>query len=90
MSEPITVRQKRLIHRSRYRGCREADWIFGRFADVHVKTMDRHQLDQYESLLEESDRDLLAWFTDRETPPDRHRNGIFRMIKQFTMTAARH
>ena len=88
MSESITARRKRLIHRSRYRGCREADLIFGRFADAHVKTMDLHQLDQYQSLLEESDQDLLAWFTDREIPPDRHCNDVFKMIKRFTATVA--
>ncbi|MGI9490981.1 MAG: succinate dehydrogenase assembly factor 2, partial [Geminicoccaceae bacterium] len=49
MSEPITVRRKRLIHRSRYRGCREADMIFGKFADAHVQAMDVSALDRYEA-----------------------------------------
>lgn len=85
MSEPMTVRRKRLVHRSRYRGCREADMIFGKFADQHVQTMDVSALDRYEALLEESDHDLLAWLMGRAPVPDRHRHDIFDMIKQFNV-----
>lgn len=85
MTEPITTRQKRLVHRSRYRGCREADLIFGRFADVHVKTMDQDTLDRYEALIEESDQDLLAWLTEREPVPERHDNDIFDLLRRFNV-----
>ena len=85
MSEPMTVRRKRLVHRSRYRGCREADIVFGKFADAHVRTMDASALDRYEALLEESDQDLLAWLTGREPVPDRYQHDIFDMIKQFNV-----
>jgi len=85
MSEPITIRRKRLVHRSRYRGIREADIVFGKFADRHVKTMDKADLDRYEALLDESDHDLLAWLTGREAVPDRHNHDIFDMIKQFNV-----
>ncbi|MGI9434100.1 MAG: succinate dehydrogenase assembly factor 2 [Geminicoccaceae bacterium] len=89
MNEPITLRRKRLVHRSRYRGCREADLIFGRFADVHVETMDASALDRYEALLEESDHDLLGWITGREPVPNRHKNDIFDMVKGFNVTERR-
>ena len=85
MSEPITVRRKRLVHRSRYRGCREADIVFGKFADAHVKTMDASALDRFEALLNESDQDLLAWLTGRLPVPDQHNHDIFDMIKQFNV-----
>lgn len=83
MTEPITIRQKRLIHRSRYRGFREADLIFGRFADAHVKDMDKAALDRYEALIEESDQDLMAWLMNREPVPERHDNDIFDLLKRF-------
>ena len=83
MTEPITIRQKRLVHRSRYRGCREADIIFGRFADTHVRNMDPNALDRYEALIEESDQDLMAWLMDREPVPERHDNDIFDMLRRF-------
>ena len=88
MREPITVRRKRLVHRSRYRGCREADLVFGKFADAHVETMDASALDRYEALLEENDHDLLAWLTGRTPVPDRHQHDIFDMIKQFNVGAS--
>jgi antitoxin CptB len=85
MSEPMTVRRKRLVHRSRYRGCREADIVFGQFADAHVKTMDASALDRYEALMDESDQDLLAWLMGREPIPERHDHDIFEMIRQFNV-----
>lgn len=85
MTEPITTRQKRLVHRSRYRGCREADIIFGQFADAHVKAMDQQALDKYEALIEESDHELLAWLMDREPVPERHDNDIFHLLRQFNL-----
>ncbi|MEZ5934686.1 MAG: succinate dehydrogenase assembly factor 2 [Alphaproteobacteria bacterium] len=85
MTEPITTRRKRLVHRSRYRGCREADLIFGRFADAHVNGLDREALDRYEALIEESDQDLLAWLTGREPVPERHDNDIFDLVKRFNV-----
>jgi antitoxin CptB len=88
MTEPITTRQKRLVHRSRYRGCREADLIFGRFADAHVHAMDREALDRYEALIEESDQDLLAWLTEREPVPKRHDNDIFHKLRRFNVVEA--
>lgn len=88
MTEPITIRQKRLVHRSRYRGCREADLIFGRFADAYVKDMDQDALDRYEALIEESDQDLLAWIYERESVPERHDNDIFHLLKRFNVADA--
>lgn len=85
MTEPITTRQKRLVHRSRYRGVREADIIFGRFADAHVKDMDQQALDRYEALIDESDQDLLAWVMGREPVPPRHDNDIFDLLRQFNV-----
>jgi antitoxin CptB len=83
MSEPITVRRKRLIYRSRYRGVLESDLLFGRFADRYVATMEDVQLDRYEALLEESDQDLLAWIAGRASVPARHDHDLFRLIRSF-------
>lgn len=85
MTEPITTRQKRLVHRSRYRGFREADIVLGRFADAHVGSMDAGALDRYEALIDESDQDLMAWIMGREPVPERHDNDIFQMLKGFNV-----
>ena len=59
MSEPLTVRRKRLLYRSRYRGSLESDLFFGRFATTWLDRLDEAELARYEALLEESDHDLF-------------------------------
>jgi antitoxin CptB len=88
-SEPVTVRRKRLIHRSRYRGFLESDLFFGRFADTHLAGLTPDQLDRYETLLEESDQDLFAWVTGREPVPARHDHDVFRMLRAFDFPRTR-
>ena len=83
MSEPITVRRKRLIYRSRYRGVLESDLVLGRFADRYVPTLGDVQLDRYEALLEESDQDLFAWIAGRVAVPARHDHDLFRLLQSF-------
>ncbi len=89
MSEPLTVRRKRLIHRSRYRGLLESDLFFGRFADRHVMALTPEQLDRYEALLDESDHDLLAWISGRRPLPAEHDHDVFRMLHGFNFVEAR-
>ena len=65
MSETQEIRCKRLVHRSRYRGVKESDLLFGQFADTHLASLDDGQLDRYEALLDEPDQDVLAWVYGR-------------------------
>ncbi|MGH6914558.1 MAG: succinate dehydrogenase assembly factor 2 [Geminicoccales bacterium] len=83
MSEAITVRRKRLVYRSRYRGCLESDLLFGRFADQYLRTLDPCQLDRYEALLGESDQDLLAWIFGRSPVPPRHDHDVFHLLRSY-------
>jgi antitoxin CptB len=85
MSEPITVRRKRLLYRSRYRGCLESDLLFGGFADHYLMTLDARQLDRYEALLDESDQDLLAWVFGRGPVPPRHDHDVLHLLRGFQL-----
>jgi antitoxin CptB len=85
MSEPITVRRKRLLYRSRYRGCLENDLLFGGFADQYLMTLDARQLDRYEALLDASDPDLLAWIFGRSVVPPEHDHDVFRLLRGFRL-----
>ena len=40
MSESAEIRRKRLVHRSRYRGVKESDLLFGQFADAPSAALD--------------------------------------------------
>jgi antitoxin CptB len=85
MSEPITVRRKRLLYRSRYRGCLESDLLFGGFADHYLMSLDARQLDRYEALLDESDPDLLAWVCGRGPVPPRHDHDVLHLLRRFQL-----
>jgi antitoxin CptB len=87
MSESITVRRKRLIYQSRYRGRLESDLLFGRFADRYLPSLDAGQLDRYEALLQESDHDLFAWISGRAPVPPRHDHEVFALLRRFDLTA---
>ncbi|HEX2116734.1 MAG TPA: succinate dehydrogenase assembly factor 2 [Alphaproteobacteria bacterium] len=81
--EPIEIRRKRLIHRSRYTGMKETDLLLGAFAQRYVPAFDAGQLDEYERLLDETDADLFDWATGREPVPARCQNAVMRLLQNF-------
>ena len=83
MDETREMRCKRLVHRSRYRGVKESDLLFGQFAVRHLPSLDAAQLDRYEALLDEPDQDVLAWIYDRLPVPERHDNDVFGLLRAF-------
>jgi antitoxin CptB len=83
MHESITVRRKRLLYQSRYRGHLEGDLLFGGFADRHLTSLSAAQLDRYEALLQESDQDLFAWISGQQPVPERHDHDVFRLLQVF-------
>lgn len=87
MGEARAIRRKRLLHRSRYRGVKESDLLFGQFAARWLDLLDDAQLDRYETLLDAADQDLLAWVYGREAVPPEHDHDIFRMLRSFEPTA---
>ncbi|MDX6749100.1 succinate dehydrogenase assembly factor 2 [Geminicoccaceae bacterium 1502E] len=84
-SESTSIRRKRLLLRSRYRGFLESDLVMGRFAETHLADFDEARLERYEALLDEADHDLFAWLTGRASVPERHDNDVFAMLRQFEL-----
>ncbi|MEP5697557.1 MAG: succinate dehydrogenase assembly factor 2, partial [Sneathiella sp.] len=60
MTEDITIRRKRLLHRSRYTGMKETDLMLGRFAETYIKDFSNEELDIYETLLKAGDPSIYA------------------------------
>jgi antitoxin CptB len=86
-AEPIDIRRKRLLHRARYRGFKEADMLVGGFADAAIAGMGEAELDALEALLERSDHDIYAWIVAGEpTPPDID-CGLIDRMKAFDASA---
>ena len=64
-----TNRRKQLIYRANHRGIKEMDIILGGFADRHVMALGAKELDSFEAIMAEADRDLLSWFTGEQPVP---------------------
>ena len=85
MQESVTIRRKRLLYQSRYRGRLESDLLFGRFAARHLSSLSPRQLDRYEALLRESDQDLFAWIAGWEPVPEQHDHDVFHLLQDFRL-----
>jgi antitoxin CptB len=62
-------RRKKLLHRARYRGFKEADILVGGFAEEALADMSDAALDAFEKILAESDHDIYAWVTGARDAP---------------------
>lgn len=87
MSIDHDSRLRRLKFRAWHRGFREADLILGPFADLHGPNLTPDQLDRFETLMEESDREIYAWIVGQEPTPDRFDTDVLTMIKTFRYEA---
>lgn len=74
------TRLKRLKFRANHRGIKEMDIVLGRFANEKLAMLSGKQLDAFETLMKENDRDLLVWFTGEAVFPHLHMKEIFNIV----------
>jgi antitoxin CptB len=86
MSETVAIRRKRLLYLATYRGFKEADLLIGGFARAHLGAMDEGQLDQFEALLQQNDRELYAWATGNTAAPEDLDGAVLQQLKAFQLT----
>ncbi len=84
-SEGLNERQRKLLFRAWRRGVREIDLIVGRFADVHIGTLDAAALDDFERLIEAPNAELYAWVAGGEPPPVGYDTAVLAKLKAFHM-----
>lgn len=77
----LETRRRRARFRAWHRGMREADLILGRFADEHIAGLDETRMDEFETLLEMPDGDLLKWMTGEQSVPPAYDTPLFRDIR---------
>lgn len=82
-TESIETRRKRLLHRAKYRGFREADILIGGFAAAHIADFSPDELDEFEALLMISDHDLYQWATGAAPPPANISGPVFERLCAF-------
>lgn len=83
MPDSLASRRKKLIYVSNHRGMKETDAIIGGFAKASIAALSEDQIDRFETLMDESDNDLLNWLTGKEAVPEAHDHDVFAMIKAY-------
>ena len=77
------TRLKRLRFRAWRRGFREADLIFGPFADALGPKLGPAELDAFEELLEQPDHDAYAWVVGPGPAPPAFETPLLARIRAF-------
>lgn len=75
-------RLKRLKYRANHRGIKEMDIVIGRFANEKLDSLSDDNLDLFEQLMAEHDRDLIIWFTGEQEFPDEETKPMFEMVRE--------
>ena len=84
------IRIKRLKYRANHRGIKEMDIILGGFADARLDRLDENDLNAFEKLMNEHDRDLIVWFTGEMAFPFDDLRPLFEMIMQHHVTGVQN
>ena len=69
MDDDASITRKKLLHRARYRGFREADLLIGGFAEAALPGMDEAALAAFGRLLDLNDHDLYAAIVGESPAP---------------------
>jgi antitoxin CptB len=89
MDEGTETRRKRLFYQSSHRGTKESDLLLGAFAAAHLADFAPAQLDRYEAMLGESDKDLFDWIAGRAVPPAEKMTDVLTLLLSFRYPGAR-
>ncbi len=63
---------KRLIYRSKNRGCKEMDIVLGNYAKAGINSLNASELELYSELLEEADNDIWDWVSGKVVTPSKY------------------
>lgn len=82
----ISVRQRRIIYRSKQRGWLELDILLGSWAAKNVPFItDLRHIEMIESLLQADTPDVLKWAMAQKTPPPAFQNDVMRSIQAHAL-----
>ena len=81
------TRVQRARLRAWRRGFREADLIFGPFADRHAPNFDEDEMAAFERLLEAPDLDAYNWILRAEPTPAEFETPLMERLRAFAFDA---
>lgn len=80
----VSLRQRRIIYRSKQRGWLELDILLGGWAAKYVPKMScEHTLLEVERLLDADTPDMLNWVLKHQDPPPHFNNQTMRSIQAY-------
>ena len=74
---------KKLIYRSNHRGTKEMDLLIGGFANENLKKFTLKELNEFEILLNFTDKELSSWLVDNNSNKELENLSISKKIKNF-------
>jgi antitoxin CptB len=82
-SAGLDDRRRRAFYRAWHRGMREMDILYGKFADAEMAKLSDVELDQFESLMDLPDRDVLMFITGEAPTPTEFDTPFLARLKAF-------
>lgn len=82
-SADLDPRRKRILFRAWHRGTREMDLVMGRYAESVIATLTDAEMDIFETLIDQQDRDLFSWISQEAPVPVEHDTAVFQAMKAF-------
>jgi antitoxin CptB len=79
--------KKKLIYRSCNRGCKETDFMLGKFVTNYINELSDKELGLLADLLEESDNNIYHWLTGQKPIPSLWQNSLIEKIINFNKTS---
>ena len=76
---------KKLLYRSNHRGTKEMDLLIGGFAIENLKKLSPEELNEFELLLNFTDKELSSWLVDNKKNIDLENFSISKKIKEFKL-----
>ncbi|MFM2200021.1 MAG: hypothetical protein RL769_74 [Pseudomonadota bacterium] len=73
---------KKILYRSKYRGCKETDFLLGNFFTNHAQDLEQYDLKLCEDFLNEDDMMLYDWIVTKDDFPKKYQR-IILAIRNF-------
>ena len=75
--------RKRLLFQCQHMGLKENDVLYGGFARAHMAALSAEELEQFDALLGQNDRDLMNWALASEDAPKPFNTPLLKRIQNF-------
>jgi antitoxin CptB len=83
MNDPLETRKRRLYFRAWHRGTKEADLMIGGFVSARLPAMDEAELGYLETLMHETDVDIMSWVTGTQPAPAQFQGAVMTAMQKL-------